>query len=123
MKIASWAVSDASLLSSTAIKNAIKFFHFSKCWLYRLVGSSHVRLETMFGLRLTLLAFFLGIRDQAFFHKLFLNERMKDPIDFAISASAIKLAFGAASVYDVVFLNIVCCETKFLFFFSAFWHF
>ena len=40
---------------------------------------------------------------QAFFRKLFLNERMKDPIDFAISASAIKPAFGATSLYDVVF--------------------
>ena len=125
MKTASWAVSDVSLLSSTARENATKSFPFSISCSYRLVARSHVRSATVFLLRLTFenACLFSGhTMSQTFIMHFFTNSpSLKGRPDFAISAATIKLAFTAASLCAITFLNIVCCETKLLFISSTFW--
>ena len=53
MKIDSWAVSDVSLLSSTAREYAMKYFPFPISCCCRSVARSHTQSATVFLLRLT----------------------------------------------------------------------
>ena len=118
MKIDSWAVSDVSLLSSTAREYATKSFPFFISCLCRLAENSQTRSATVFRFRLTFKKFcFLSEHtmsqtDHALYDKLFI---IKGPADFAMSAATIKLAFTAASLFDFAFMDIVSWEIRHFF--------
>src|SRR4029434_5112030 len=109
MKIDSWAVSDVSLLSSTAREYAIKSFPFPISCCCRLMARSHTQSATLFLLRLTFKNACLvsgHTMSQTFIMQFLLNSpSVKGRTALAISATTIKLALTAASLCHMAFKN------------------
>ena len=124
MKIDSWAVSEVSVLSSTAREYAMKAFPFPTSCCWRLAARWRTWSATVFRLRLTFknaCLFFWAHGVANFNHAVFDKfPSVKGRDDFAISAATIKLALTAASLCDLALVNIACCDTRLLFNSSTF---